>query len=311
VRMNGSPEAIAGLNDLPVRTTGGTTTYLRDVAYVRDGFSPQTNIVRQDGQRGVLLSVLKNGGASTLDIVDNLRALLPRVQAILPPDVKITPLFDQSVFVRASVEGVVKEAAIAAGLTGLMILLFLGSWRSTLIVAVSIPLSILFSLSALSFLGHTLNVMTLGGLALAVGILVDDATVEIENIHRNVAMGKPLRQAILDGASQIAVPTLVSTMTICIVFVAVVFLDGPARFLFTPLALAVVFAMGASYLLSRTLVPLMANAMLRGEGHGAPGRTELHVDSRRRRWASLFERPLHGFARGYESFRGRYVVALG
>ena len=225
VRMNGSPEAIAGLNDLPVRTTGGTTTYLKDVAYVRDGFVPQTNIVRQDGARGVLLSVLKNGGASTLDIVANLKALLPQVQATLPPDVKLQLLFDQSVFVKAAIQGVVFEALLAAGLTAAMVLLFLGNWRSTLIIALTIPLSILASILALHALGETLNLMTLGGLALSVGILVDQAIVTIENIERHLHLGKPLEDAIMVGAGEIGVPAFVSTLVVCIVFVPMFFLS--------------------------------------------------------------------------------------
>jgi multidrug efflux pump subunit AcrB len=311
VSVNSSPLSVEAFNDLPIKQVNGAMVYVRDVANVRDGSQVPTNVVRQDGRKGALLTILKSGGASTLDIIAQVKKLLPSMRAAAPPGLEINLLFDQSLFVRAAVEGVVRESIIAACLTAMMILLFLGSWRSTLIVAISIPLSILFSLSALSFLGHTLNVMTLGGLALAVGILVDDATVEIENIHRNVAMGKPLKQAILDGASQIAVPTLVSTMTICIVFVAVVFLDGPAKFLFTPLALAVVFAMGASYLLSRTVVPILANLMLRNEGHAAPGEARHLENGRPPVWISLFTRPLEGFARWFESFRSRYVAALG
>src|SRR6478672_2316332 len=248
VRMNGSPEAIAGLNDLPVRTANGATTYLRDVATVRDGFQPQTNVVRQDGQRGVLLSVLKNGGASTLDIVKNLRAMLPRAAEQMPQDIKVTPLFDQSLFVTAAIKGVVAEALIAAGLTAAMVLLFLGNWRSTLIIGLTIPLSIL----ALFALGETLNIMTLGGLALSVGILVDQAIVTIENIERHLHLGKPLREAIEVGAGEIGVPAFVSTLCICIVFVPMFFLSGVARYLFVPLAEAVVFAMLASYFLSRS-----------------------------------------------------------
>ena len=265
VRLNASPELAATLNDMPIKTVNGTTVYIRDVAYVRDGYQVQQNIVHVDGKPGVLLSILKSGNASTLDVVNKVKAALPRASAALPPELNITPMFDQSIFVRASVEGVVKEAAIAAGLTGLMILLFLGSWRSTLIVVISIPLSILVSIIILSFLGETLNVMTLGGMALAVGILVDDATVEIENIHRNLQHRKRLVQAILDGASQIAVPAFVSTLCICIVFVPVVFISGAAKFLFTPLAMAVVFAMMTSYLLSRTLVPTMVHYLLASE----------------------------------------------
>ncbi len=267
VRLNSSPDAVQALGDLPVRQVGATTIYVRDVAQVRDGFAVQTNIVRQDGRRSSLLSVLKSGGASTLDVVERVKAALPRIQSTLPPELKVDQLFDQSVFVRAALDGVLKEAVIAASLTATMILLFLGSWRSTLIVTVSIPLSILCSIIALSLFGQTLNVMTLGGLSLAVGILVDDATVEIENIHRNLSQGKPLIQAILDGAEQIATPAFVSTLAICIVFVPVVFLTGVAQFLFVPLAMAVVFAMLASYLLSRTLVPVLVKYLLKDELH--------------------------------------------
>src|SRR6202040_1550485 len=234
---------------------------------VRDGFQVQNNIVRTNGSRGVLITITRNGKASTLSIVNAVKAALPRILANVPPELKVVALADQSVFVRASIQGVVREALIAAGLTGMMILLFLGSWRSTLIVCISIPLSILTSLCILSLLGQTINVMTLGGLALAVGILVDDATVEIENTHRNMAMRKPLVRAVLDGASQIAIPPFVSTLSICIVFVPVLLLTGTARFLFTPLAMAVVFAMLASYLLSRPLVPTMVNHLLKSEAH--------------------------------------------
>ena len=234
------------------------------MAYVRDGFPPQTNIVRVDGQRASLLTIQKTGNASTLDIISGIKAMLPRIQAQVPPELQIKPLADQSLFVRASIDGVVREGLIAACLTGVMILIFLGSWRSTVIIAVSIPLSILSSIIAMSALGETINIMTLGGLALAVGILVDDATVEIENINRNIAEGKEIQKAILDGAQQIAVPAFVSTLAICIVFLPMFFLTGVARYLFVPLAEAVVFAMLASYLLSRTLVPTMAKYLLRG-----------------------------------------------
>jgi multidrug efflux pump subunit AcrB len=264
VGTNASPQTVAELNDLPVKTVGNTTIYIREVAYVRDGFPPQTNIVRVDGQRASLLTVLKTGNASTLDIIAGIKDLLPRVLSGLPPELKVHLLADQSIFVRASIDGVLREALIAACLTGLMILVFLGSWRSTIIIAVSIPLSILTSIIVLSALGETINIMTLGGLALAVGILVDDATVEIENINRNIAQGKEIERAILDGAQQIAVPAFVSTLAICIVFVPMFFLTGVARYLFLPLAEAVVFAMLASYLLSRTLVPTMAKYLLRG-----------------------------------------------
>jgi multidrug efflux pump subunit AcrB/DNA-binding MarR family transcriptional regulator len=265
VRLNSSPEAVDALNNLPIKTVNGATLCIKDVAHVRDGFSVQTNIVHTDGKRGVLVSILKSGNASTLDVVNNIMAALPAIKRTLPGDMTITPMFDQSLFVRASIDGVIKEAAIAAGLTALMILLFLGSWRSTLIVMISIPLSILVSIIILSFLGETLNVMTLGGMALAVGILVDDATVEIENIHRNLHQKKRLVKAILDGASQIAVPAFVSTLCICIVFIPVVFITGAAKYLFTPLAMAVVFAMLTSYLLSRTLVPTMVHYLLAAE----------------------------------------------
>jgi CzcA family heavy metal efflux pump len=266
VELNASPQTIAELNDLPVRTVNGTTIYVHDVAHVRDGFSPQTNVVRQDGVRGALLSVLKNGSASTIDIVKNVRTLLPQVAQSLPQELKLNLLFDQSLFVRAAIQGVVREALIAACLTAAMILLFLGNWRSTIIIAISIPLSILTSVIVLSALGETFNIMTLGGLALAVGILVDDATVELENIERNLGMKKELKQAILEGAQQIAVPAFVSTLAICIVFVPMFFLTGVARYLFVPLAEAVVFAMLASYLLSRTLVPTLVMYLLRGHG---------------------------------------------
>ena len=270
VEMNGSTQTINELNDLPVKTVNGATIYMRDVAHVRDGFSPQTNIVRQDGHRSALLSVYKTGSASTLAIVHDVRAALSTMAAGLPPELKITPLFDQSIFVRAAVQGVIREALTAACLTAAMILLFLGNWRSTLIIAISIPLAILVSVICLSALGETMNLMTLGGLALAVGILVDDATVEIENIERNRLLGKELREAILHGAQEIAVPAFVSTLCICIVFVPMFFLSGVTRFLFVPLAEAVIFAMLASYLLSRTLVPTMVMFLLRNHNlHGS------------------------------------------
>jgi multidrug efflux pump subunit AcrB len=264
VSINGSPQTISELNDLPIKTVGSTTIYIRDVAWVRDGFPPQTNIVRVDGQRASLLTVQKAGNASTLDVIAGIKNMIPLIKGSLPPELEIKPLADQSLFVRASINGVLKEASIAACLTGMMILIFLGSWRSTVIIAVSIPLAILTSIITLSALGETINIMTLGGLALAVGILVDDATVEIENINRNIAQGKEIEHAILDGAAQIAVPAFVSTLAICIVFVPMFFLSGVARYLFVPLAEAVVFAMLASYLLSRTLVPTMAKYLLRG-----------------------------------------------
>jgi multidrug efflux pump subunit AcrB len=302
VSLNSSPDAVTALNELPVKVVNGATVYLRDVAHVRDGFAVQTNIVRQDGRRSVLLTVIKKGGASTLTIVKQLKNLLPAIRAAAPPGLEVRELFDQSLFVRAAITGVLIEGAIAACLTALMILLFLGSWRSTLVVITSIPLSILTSLAILSAIGQTLNVMTLGGLALAVGILVDDATVEIENIHRNLGMGKRLVQAILDGAQQIATPAFVSTLSICIVFVPVVFLTGPARYLFTPLALAVVFAMLASYLLSRTIVPTLVRYLLAGEAHGPAA--EAHAAP------GVFARIHEVFQRVFERLRTAYVEVL-
>ena len=294
VRLNASLRTVPEFNDLPIKVIGNSTIYLRDVANVRDAFAPQTNIVRQDGRRGALVSVLKAGNASTLDVVKGVRGLLPRVAQTLPPELKILPLADQSIFVRAAVNGVIREAVIAACLTGLMILFFLGSWRSTLIIAVSIPLSILVSVLCLSALGQTINIMTLGGLALAVGMLVDDATVEIENTNRNLALGKPTIQAILDGAQQIAVPALVSTLCICIVFLPIFFLSGVTRYLFVPLAEAVVFAMLASYLLSRTLVPTLVMYMLSAKQGDRDGSRNPLV-----RFQQSFER-------GFERLRNAY-----
>ena len=267
VETNSAPTSIAALNSLPIKTVNGATIYVRDIGNVRDGFPPQTNIVRVDGQRSSLLSIQKTGNSSTLDIIANVRAQLPSILAQLPPALRLTPIADQSIFVRAAISGVVREAIIAACLTAAMILIFLGSWRSTLIIAVSIPLSIVCSLLMLAALGETINIMTLGGLALAVGILVDDATVEIENINRNLEAGKEVEDAILTGAAQIAVPAFVSTLSICIVFVPMFFLGGVARYLFVPLAEAVVFAMLASYFLSRTIVPTMAKYLLKGHEH--------------------------------------------
>lgn len=299
VRLNASPDSIAGLNDLPVRTSGTQTTYLRDVANVRDGFQPQTNVVRQDGSRGVLLSVLKNGGASTLDIVANLKAMLPRAAQSLPTDLKITPLFDQSLFVTAAIEGVVAEALIAAGLTAIMVLVFLGNWRSTFIIALTIPLSILAAILALFALGETLNLMTLGGLALSVGILVDQAIVTIENIERHMHLGKPLLEAIEVGAGEIGVPAFVSTLCICIVFVPMFFLSGVARFLFVPMAEAVVFAMLASYFLSRSLVPTLV-MLLMGGVHGGQAETS----------KSWLQRIYQGFDQRFERLRRAYALSL-
>src|SRR6202045_5337 len=295
---NGSPDTVEGLSRIPGMTRNGATTYLSEVAHVRDGFSPQTNIVRQNGQRGVLISVIKNGGASTLDIVKDLLDLLPRVQQILPKDLKIVPLFDQSTFVGAAISGVVREAVIAACLTAVLILVFLGNWRSTCIIAVSIPLSILSSIIALYITGETLNIMTLGGLALAVGILVDDATVTIENIERHLHLGSDLHKAILDGAGEIAVPALVSTLCICIVFVPMFFLTGVARYLFAPLAEAVVFAMLASYVLSRTLVPTLVMLLM---DHTPP-----HADAP----LSLLQRVYRAFDARFERLRAGYSSIL-
>ena len=308
VRLNSSPEVLGELNNLPVKTVNGATIYLKDVATVHDGFSVQQNIVRTNGTRGALLTIMRNGQASTLDIVNEVKSILPKILAGLPPELHVRELFDQSLFVRASITGVLRESIMAAVLTGLMILLFLGSWRSTLIVCISIPLSILASIVILNLMGHTINVMTLGGLALAVGILVDDATVTIENIHRNLSMKKPLVRAVLDGAHQIAVPAFVSTLSICIVFVPVLLLTGAAKYLFTPLALAVVFAMLASYLLSRTLVPTMVHYLLklevdmyrRGE-HGEGGTAEGHP---------LIWRIHFAFNRIFERFRAAYAGLL-
>jgi len=297
VRVNASPRTVAELNTLPIKQVGNSTVYVQDVANVRDGFAPQTNIVRQDGHRGVLLSILKAGTASTISVVQGTRDLLPRIAQTLPPELKIQPLADQSIFVKAAVSGVIREALIAACLTACMILLFLGSWRSTLIIAVSIPLSILTSIIILSALGQTINIMTLGGFALAVGILVDDATVEIENIERNLAQGKEIKRAILDGASQIAVPAFVSTLCICIVFLPMFFLAGVSKFLFVPLAEAVVFAMLASYFFSRTIVPTMALYLLKsGEHH--PGR------------GNAFSRFQAGFEKGFQRLRLSYQLLL-
>ena len=267
VSINSSPGAIKSLNDLPIKTVHGATVFMRDVAQVHDGSAVQTNVVDRDGRPSVLLTVLKSGDASTLDVVDRIRAALPRVRSTLPPGLHVDIVSDQSVFVRASVNGVIREGVIAAVLTALMILLFLGSWRSTMIVAMSIPLSILFSIVCLKATGQTINVMTLGGLALAIGILVDNAIVSIENIYRNLGLGKHLYTAIVDGSEQIAAPQLVATLAICIVFLPIMVLSGASGSLFKPMAMAVVFAMVASYLLSRTFVPVMAHKLLGKEAH--------------------------------------------
>ena len=334
VRLNSSPELLQVLNDLPVKQVNGATVYIRDVAHVRDGYAVQTNIVSQNRVRSALLTVLKSSSASTLDIIKRVKEALPRIQATLPKELQISQLFDQSIFVRASINGVLREGLIAACLTAVMILLFLGNWRSTLVVATSIPLSILSSILVLGALGQTLNIMTLGGLALAVGILVDDATVEIENIHRNLALGKPMIRAILDGAQQIAVPAFVSTLSICIVFVPVFFLSGTARYLFQPLAMAVIFAMLASYLLSRTVIPTMVKFLLRGHmeeidislgltldnsrarSPSAPAEAEAHASSAGSTTGVLgaisgFFFAIHeSFNRVFEKIRDRYVEAL-
>lgn len=297
VSLNSSPPSIAELNNIPVRTVSGATTFLREVAHVRDGFSPQINIVRQDGQRGLLLTALKNGGASTLDVVNAVKAKLPSLLPLLPEGIEVRLLADQSIFVKEAIAAVIHEALIAGVLTALMLLLFLGNWRSTLIIAISIPLSIFSSLIALYLLGETINIMTLGGLALAVGILVDDATVTLENIERHMHMGKGLYEAIMDGAGEIAVPTFVSTLCICIVFVPMFFLGGVARYLFVPLAEAVIFAMLASYLLSRTLVPTMA-----------------YLFFRRTTSQGLIDRAIYAvhvrFNNRFEKFRTAYVLLL-
>ncbi len=306
VEINNSPEVIEAFNRLPIKTVKGSTVYLRDVAQVHDGYAVQQNVVRHDGKRGALLTVLKNGGVSTIDIVERIKDVLPRIQSTLPAGLHIAQLFDQSVFVRAAISGVLREAVAAALLTGMMILLFLGSWRSTLIVCISIPLSILTSLAILYAFGETINIMTLGGLALAVGILVDDATVEIENIHRNIGMGKHLVQAILDGAQQIASPAFVSTVSICIVFVPVAFLSGTANFLFTPLALAVVLAVAASYILSRTLVPTLIQYLLPAEMRLHEGlEREVEVEG-----AGWIWRVHHAFNRVFEKMQDAYCEVL-
>src|SRR6202451_631812 len=297
---NAAPQTIAELNQIPIKTIGTTTIYIKDVAWVRDGFPPQTNIVKVNGQRSVLLTIQKAGDASTLNVISGVKALLPQIQTTVPPQLKISPLGDQSIFVRGAISGVVRETLIAACLTAFMILTFLGSWRSTLIIATSIPLAILTSIILFSALGETINIMTLGGLALAVGILVDDATVEVENINRNRAAepDKDMDEVVLDSAAQIATPALFSTLSICIVFAPMFLLTGVARYLFVPLAEAVVFAMLASYLLSRTIVPTMAKYLLRGEkqeaGHGASRNPLVHLQKR-------FEGAFESFRRSYRS----------
>ncbi len=301
VKMNNSPDVLDALNNVPIKVENGVVTYVRDVAHVHDGFEVQPSIARADGKRAVLLQILKNGHSSTLDIIKAVKAKVPEMQAAAPPGLKIDLLADQSLFVEAALDGVVHEGLIAAALTAAFILLFLGSWRSTLIVAISIPLSVLASLSLLSAMGHTLNVMTLGGLALAIGILVDEATITIENIHRHLELGSRLRDAILEGSREIALPALVSALAISIVFVPVIFLVGPARFLFTPMALAVVFAILSSYALSRTLVPVLVKFILRNETHHRAAAN--HGPN----WFNRFQGK---FARGFEALRARYVNVL-
>ncbi len=306
LEVNTTTKTLDELNDMPVRKVNGATIYVRDVAQVRDGFAPQQNIVRRDGVRGTLLTIMKGGAASTLDIVSRVKAALPALLTTLPPGVEVREFADQSLFVRAAISGVLKEGIVAAALTALMILLFIGSWRSTFIIAVSIPLSVLSSLAILSALGQTINLMTLGGLALAVGILVDDATVEIENVHRQMAMGKPLKQAILDGAQEIALPAFVSTICICIVFVPMFFLTGVGRYLFVPLAEAVVFAMLASYVLSRTLIPTLVMWFYQnysyyehhGQGHAHANDTG--------GWSRPFAAIQRSFENGFDRFRLAY-----
>jgi multidrug efflux pump subunit AcrB len=324
VSLNSSPETLAAFDTLPVREIGGRTVFLRDVADVRDGGAVQTNIVRSNGQAGVLLTIMKLGGASTVDVVDQVLERLPDIRAAAPPGMRIEPLFDQSLFVGAAIDTILKEAVLVSLLIGFLVLVFLGSVNSTLIVLTSIPLALFASVIGLHALGHTLNVMTLGGLALAIGILVDNATVEIENIHRNAALGKPMREAILDGAQQVAFPEFIATICICIVFVPVFVLDDAARFLFTPLALAVVFAMIASYLLSRTLVPAMAHLLLKnelrrsaagaGQGHGAgtrPSEAEGPFSRAHRRFERGFGQVREGYSRLLARTERRPVMVLG
>jgi len=303
VRLNSSPDAIESLSRIPVKIVNGAPILLRDVAFVRDGYAVQQNVVRADGRRSVLQTILKNGNASTLSVVNLVKSMLPQIRQAAPPDFKFIPLFDQSVFVSNAIEDVVREGAIAAGLTGLMILMFLGSWRSTVIVLVSIPLAVLSSLALLAALGETINLMTLGGLALAVGVLVDDATVAIENTYRLFEEGRPFRHAVVEGAAGIAKPTLISTLTICSAFISVIFLTDAAKFLFTPQAMAVVFAMLASYVLSRTLVPILIDVLVHGERHGH--------DEGESKPRGFFGRIHAGFERGFEHFRRSYLGLLG
>ncbi|CAB3753605.1 efflux RND transporter permease subunit [Paraburkholderia solisilvae] len=318
IQLNNSPHRIDALNALPIKTIGSTTIYIRDVAHVRDGYPPQTNIVRVDGHRAVLMSILKNGNASTLDIIAGVKNKLPRIEETLPPSLKLVTMGDQSTFVKGAVSGVAREGIIAAALTSLMILLFLGSWRSTLIIAASIPLAVLAALAALAAAGETLNVMTLGGLALAVGILVDDATVTIENVNWHLEQGKDVQSAILEGASQIVMPAFVSLLCICIVFVPMLLLSGIARYLFVPMAEAVIYAMVASFILSRTFVPMMARYLLRPHasgGHASGELAEVMASHGGHEHHAPSRNPLVRFQRGFEhrfnAVRGTYRVLLG
>jgi multidrug efflux pump subunit AcrB len=303
VLLNGAIASIPRVGDIPVRTVNGTTTLVRDVANIRDGSAPQTTIARQNGERGIITSIFKVGRISTLEVVDHVKQAIPKMLAQMPEGINMKLMFDQSLFVKAAVGNVVHEALIAAGLTAAMILLFLGNWRSTCVIAVSIPLSIMCSLIMLYLIGETINLMTMGGLALAVGILVDDATVEIENIERQMLMGKNPHQAILDGAAEIAMPAFVSTLCICIVFVPMFFLTGVARSLFVPMAEAVVFAMLASYLLSRTLVPTLVMYMMAGH-HNRKSQPPANGI------AGLFRQTHHAFERGFETYRSHYLILL-
>ena len=304
VQMNGSPKVLTDLNELPIKIVNGATIFLHDVAQVRDGFQPQQNVVRKDGIRGVLLTIMKSGTASTLDVVRRVKAEIPRILSGLPPEMEVKEFADQSLFVTAAIDGVIREGAIAAVLTAIMILLFIGSWRSTVIIALSIPLAVLASIAVLSALGETINLMTLGGLALAVGILVDDATVEIENVHRQMASGKPLEEAILAGAQEIALPAFVSTLCICIVFVPMFFLQGVARYLFVPLAEAVVFAMLASYVLSRTLIPTLVMYFYRNSPYHGEGDPEHYKPVTG--WMRPFAAIQHSFENAFSAFREGY-----
>src|ERR1700734_3140456 len=314
VALNASPTVLDKINDLPVKRINGTVIYVHDVAFVHQGSPPQTNVVRVNGARAVLMTILKAGSSSTLDVIDGIKSLLPRVKQSLPSSLDLHAVGDQSVFVKAAVFGVIREAVLAAALVGVMILMFLGSWRSTVIILIEIPLAILFSLTALSWLGESINVMTLGGLALAVGILVDDGTVTIENINYPLEQGKDIRQAILDGAQQIVIPAFVTLLCLCIVFIPMFQLGGVAGYLFRPMAEAVVFALIGSFILSRTLVPTMANYLMRG-AHGGHGEAAPATESGAVRSRNPLKRFQEGFERRFERIRERYrallVLALG